>query len=335
MAGELPFDHITKNQPTNFRYSEAEHTLINDDHLRARHLDEVAKEFGDISCFALELLSKICQKTERGKLANDASRKVVKLNPFLWQSFADLCNRGEKPDPNGVFQLASTDVFATSQASHPAMNSSMVWFGNGTGGGGGGTGGGGGGGGGGGMFIGSESFEQQLITTPDQVSQCLIQNIINTPNNPPQQQQAQGQNFSSLSNARMAADEQTPNMGGDVGTPFRKQQFRYLAAMSPATPSFGVLPIMNSPMLCDQSSLLMTPSPQQLSSATGYQQQGQQPGQGQQQAGLQQQQIIADNDQQKMALLSSNKKMRGPHNLGTMGNIINRKSDTTVSYHKP
>lgn len=80
------------------QYSEAEHTLINDDHLRARHLDEVAKEFGDIGCFALELLSKICQKTERGKLANDASRKVVKLNPFLWQSYVDLCNRGEKPD---------------------------------------------------------------------------------------------------------------------------------------------------------------------------------------------------------------------------------------------
>ncbi|XP_055597914.1 cell division cycle protein 27 homolog [Uranotaenia lowii] len=66
--------------------SEAEHTLINDDHLRVRHLDEVTKEFGDIGCFALELSSRICQKTERAALANDASRRVVKLNPFMWQS---------------------------------------------------------------------------------------------------------------------------------------------------------------------------------------------------------------------------------------------------------
>ncbi|XP_021695631.1 cell division cycle protein 27 homolog [Aedes aegypti] len=316
------------------QYSEAEHTLINDDHLRVRHMDEVAKEFGDIGCFALELISKICQKTERANLANDASRKAVKLNPFLWQSFADLCNRGEKPDPNSVFQLTSTDVFATSQATNPAMNSSMVWFGNG-------TGGGTGGGGGGGTFIASDSIEQHLVSTPDQVSQCLIQNIINTPNNPPQQQ-AQGQNISSLANMRMGGgnlnssgvvpEDQTPNVGGDVGTPFRKQQFKYLAAMSPSTPSFGVLPIMNSPILHDQSALIMTPSPQQLSSATGYQQQSQQQQISvQQQVGQQQQQIIAESDQQKMALSSSNKKMRGHHNLGTMGIIINRKSDTTAS----
>lgn len=311
------------------QYSEAEHTLINDDHLRARHLDEVAKEFGDIACFALELLSKICQKTERAVLANDASRKAVKLNPFLWQSYADLCNRGEKPDPNLVFQLTSTDIFATSQAAHPALNSSVVWFG--------GTGNGGGGGGGGGILINPDSFEQQLIsaghlsTPTDQVSQCLIQNMINTPNNPSQQQQSQ--HFSSIASLRTGggnlntnpmAEDQQSNVGMDIGTPFRRQQFKYLAAMSPTTPSFGVLPIMTSPILGDQSALIMTPSPQQLSSATGFQQQGQHPAQVQQQ-----QQIISDNDQQKMALLSSNKKMRGHHNLGTMGNIIIRKSDTT------
>uniref|UniRef100_A0A8W7P6W4 Cell division cycle protein 27 homolog n=1 Tax=Anopheles coluzzii TaxID=1518534 RepID=A0A8W7P6W4_ANOCL len=107
-------------------YSEAENALINDDHLRQRHLDEIVKEFGDIACFALELVSKICLKTERAKLANDASRRAVKLNPFLWQSFADLCSRGEKPDPDSVFQLTSTDIFQTSQAHH---YNSIVWFG--------------------------------------------------------------------------------------------------------------------------------------------------------------------------------------------------------------
>ncbi|XP_055601885.1 cell division cycle protein 27 homolog isoform X2 [Uranotaenia lowii] len=322
------------------QYSEAEHTLINDDHLRVRHLDEVTKEFGDIGCFALELLSRICQKTERAALANDASRRAVKLNPFMWQSFAELCQRGEKPDPAEVFQLSSTDIFATSQPT--ALNSSVVWFGNGCGGG----GGGGVGGGGGGSFIinpdvGIELQQQQqqqlfsgshLSTPLDQVSQCLIQNIINTPNNAPQQQPQlqQSQNISSITNV-----EQTPGSGAgaEVGTPFRKQQFKYLAAMSPTTPSFGVLPIMHSPVLSsDQSNLIMTPSPQQFSTlATGCHQPQQPPGsQIQQQLNtIQQQQIIAESEQQKMALLCSNKKMRGHHNLGTMGNIINRKSDTT------
>lgn len=301
------------------QYSEAEHTLINDDHMRARHLDEVAKEFGDIGCFALELLSKICKKTERAALANDASRRAVKLNPFMWQSFADLCNRGEKPDPNGVFQVASTDVFATSQATHPAMNPSVVWFGSG-----GGTGGTGTGGGGGLHSNPDSSLEQQLISGGCHLS---------TPNDQqpqPQQQQPGQQNLSSIGCTRTGGgnlvEDSTPNF--DAATPFRKQQFKYLAVMSPTTPSFGVLPIVNSPGLNDQSALFMTPSPQQFASATGYQQIG--VGQQPPTAG-QQQQIIPESDQQKMALLSSNKKMRGHHNLGTMGNIINRKNDSTAT----
>ncbi|XP_055585871.1 uncharacterized protein LOC129744008 [Uranotaenia lowii] len=120
-----------------------------------------------------------------------------------------------------------------------------------------------------------------------------------------------------------------------MGTAFRKQQFKYLAAMSPTTPSFDDLPIMHSPVLSsDQSNLIMTPSPQKFSTlATGCLQPQQPPGsQIQQQLNsIQQQQIIAGSEQQKMALLCSNKKMRGHHNLGTMGNIISRKSDTTAT----
>lgn len=311
------------------QYPEAEHTLINDDILRPRHLDEIIKEFGDIGCFALDLLSKICQRSERAGLANDASRKAVKLNPFMWHSFADLCNRGEKPDPNVVFQCTSNDVFATSQATHPALNSSVVWFGNvGTG----GTGTGGGGGGVGSLNIINPDNIDHLSTPIDQVSQCLIQNIATTPNNPPP---PHGQTINNITGMRMGggnvnsnssfADDQTPNVGVDIGTPFRKQQFKYLAAMSPTTPSFGVLPILSSPNLNDQSALIMTPSPQHLSSATGFQPQGQPQTPGQQQ-------LISDSDQQqKMALLSSNKKMRGHHNLGTMGNIINRKNDSSAT----
>uniref|UniRef100_A0A182TBV4 Uncharacterized protein n=1 Tax=Anopheles maculatus TaxID=74869 RepID=A0A182TBV4_9DIPT len=273
------------------KYSEAENALINDDHLRPRHLDEIVKEFGDIACFALELVSKICLKTERSKLANEASRRAIKLNPFLWQSFADLCSRGEKPDPDSVFQLTSTDIFQTSQAHH---YNSIVWFG--------GTGG---------YHNGplldssvgvNDCTADQMGDSADNpstpVDQCFTQNI-NTPNNqhppgappglghvPQQQQNLNYSYFNSsvgsirLGGANVSAGDQTPTANVFTehnNTPFRKQQFKYLSTISPSTPSFGVLPIVHTPN-----------------------------------------EPIA------------NKKMRRHHhnNLGTMGNIINRKHES-------
>ncbi|XP_035904670.1 LOW QUALITY PROTEIN: cell division cycle protein 27 homolog [Anopheles stephensi] len=356
------------------KYSEAENALINDDHLRPRHLDEIVKEFGDIACFALELVSKICLKTERSKLANDASRRAIKLNPFLWQSFADLCSRGEKPDPDSVFQLTSTDIFQTSQAHH---YNSIVWFG--------GTGG---------YHNGpldssvgandctTDQMGESVDNPSTPVDQCFTQNV-NTPNNqqppvappgmghvPQQQQQQQNLNYSyfnssvgsmRLGGANVSAGDQTPTANVFTehnNTPFRKQQFKYLSAISPSTPSFGVLPIVHTPN--EPIAFLITPSPQlvpmgtpvgQTGATTVIQQQGSQfmqfatgmqqtPQQQQQQQQQQQNQgIIGDGTladphavapNRKIALLSSNKKMRRHHhnNLGTMGNIINRKHDS-------
>uniref|UniRef100_A0A240PK86 Cell division cycle protein 27 homolog n=1 Tax=Anopheles epiroticus TaxID=199890 RepID=A0A240PK86_9DIPT len=351
------------------KYSEAENALINDDHLRQRHLDDIVKEFGDIACFALELVSRICLKTERAKLANDASRRAIKLNPFLWQSFADLCNRGEKPDPDNVFQLTSTDIFQTSQAHH---YNSIVWFG-GTAGPMSGT-----------VFEpavgGNDSSDQTggCIDNPSTpVDQCFTQNV-NTPNNhhhpgaPPgmglgnapyvaQQQQQLNPNYSYFNSsvssmrvggANLSASDQTPtHVFTEQNTPFRKQQFKYLSAISPTTPSFGVLPIVQTPN--EPVAFLMTPSPQlvQLGTPVGQtgqtaliQQQGSQFMQfatGMQQTPQQQQGqgLIGDGTlsdplavvpNRKIALLNSNKKMRRHHhnNLGTMGNIINRKHES-------
>ncbi|XP_053664176.1 cell division cycle protein 27 homolog [Anopheles marshallii] len=348
------------------KYSEAENALVNDDHLKPKHLDEIVKEFGDIACFALELVSKICLKTERSKLANDASRRAIKLNPFLWQAFADLCSRGEKPDPDGVFQLTSTDIFQTSQAHH---YNSIVWFG--------GTNGYHNG-----PLIDSsaganESSDQigENVDNPSTpVDQCFTQ-IINTPNNHhppgappgmglgnapyvPQQQNLNYSYFNSSvgsirfgSGANPNAGDQTPtHVFTEHNTPFRKQQFKYLSTISPSTPSFGVLPIIHTPN--EPIAFLMTPSPQLVQTGTPVgqtgttaliQQQGSQVMQfatGMQQTPQQQSQgIIGDGtlgDQhavapnRKIALLSSNKKMRRHHhnNLGTMGNIINRKHDS-------
>ncbi|EAA04651.4 AGAP007690-PA [Anopheles gambiae str. PEST] len=310
------------------KYSEAENALINDDHLRQRHLDEIVKEFGDIACFALELVSKICLKTERAKLANDASRRAVKLNPFLWQSFADLSSRGEKPDPDSVFQLTSTDIFQTSQAHH---YNSIVWFG------------------GAGVHTsgpvldpaagGNDSSDQlgaNIDNPSTPVDQCFTQNV-NTPNNhhppgappgmglgnAPYVPAQQNLNYSYINNsvgsirvggANLSAGDQTPtHVFTEHNTPFRKQQFKYLTTISPTTPSFGVLPIIHTPN--EPIAFLMTPSPQLVQGLIGD-------------GTLGDPLAVAPN--RKIALLSSNKKMRRHHhnNLGTMGNIINRKHES-------
>uniref|UniRef100_A0A240PJY8 Cell division cycle protein 27 homolog n=1 Tax=Anopheles atroparvus TaxID=41427 RepID=A0A240PJY8_ANOAO len=349
------------------KYSEAENALVNDDHLRQRHLDEIVKEFGDIACFALELVSKICQKTERSKLANEASRKALKLNPFLWESFSDLCKRGEKPDPDSVFQLISTDIFQTSQAHH---YNSIVWFGNGTA----------------SCNYAGGLYQEQVGLAHDgadlisgcaenpstPIDQCLSQNM-NTPNNANHpggptgvalgnapfvglQQQNSSYYNSSVSSMRvgggnLSVDDQTPtHVYSDLNTPLRKQQFKYLSALSPSTPSFGVLPIVHTPN--EPVAFLLTPSPQlllagsgtplgppglqvaqQVQFTAGMQQNHTPPQAGQggligDSAASDPQSVVAPN--RKIALLNSNKKMRRHHhsNLGTMGNIINRKHES-------
>lgn len=42
---------------------------------------------------------------------NDAHKLALKLNPFLWHSFEELCNVGEVVDPIKIFQLDKLDNF--------------------------------------------------------------------------------------------------------------------------------------------------------------------------------------------------------------------------------
>lgn len=73
----------------------------------------MVSDFGDQACFALQLLAKICVKTERKTSAAEAFKKALKLNPFLWTCFVELCNRGEKPDANRTFQISGLDNLNT------------------------------------------------------------------------------------------------------------------------------------------------------------------------------------------------------------------------------
>ncbi|KAB0795775.1 hypothetical protein PPYR_09836 [Photinus pyralis] len=87
------------------KYFEAEAALLE----REGSFDSLITEFGEQASFALFLLAKILVKTERRGKAAEAFRKALKLNPFLWSSFVELCNLGEKPNPNSIFQVSSSD----------------------------------------------------------------------------------------------------------------------------------------------------------------------------------------------------------------------------------
>ena len=49
--------------------------LINQNCIQKEHLDGVVEEFGEIACFALQLLAELCTVTERHEIAAAANRK--------------------------------------------------------------------------------------------------------------------------------------------------------------------------------------------------------------------------------------------------------------------
>ncbi|XP_037932937.1 cell division cycle protein 27 homolog [Teleopsis dalmanni] len=263
------------------KYAEAECALTNCGFGDSRNFDEMAKDYGEVACFVFQLIAQICIKTERNKIAIEALKRALKLNPFMWQAFADLCSLGDNVDANTVFQISSTDIFSTCQGN--SNTNSMILFGN------------------------SNNFNDANIVLNNQTNINI--NITNSNNynigtvsveglsnngmnntsayilSTPNEQQSQIQNNSILAlqnlttpnnnlnssitmlrgntngqqnqNNSMVMLEDTPSGYGNdhnigvntvesgFGTPFRKQ-FKYLSTFSPTTPSFGVLPL-NSP----------------------------------------------------------------------------------------
>jgi len=110
------------------KYAEAESALISTGFADAKNCDELQRDFGDLACFAYQLMAQICVRTERNKLAISALRRALKLNPFMWHAFADLCLLGQDTDAAAIFQIHSTDVFNTCQGSSANANA-MVLFG--------------------------------------------------------------------------------------------------------------------------------------------------------------------------------------------------------------
>lgn len=107
------------------KYDEAETALSGNDS-QQRNLDDLITEFGDQASFALQLLAKICIKTERKLKAAEAFKKALKINPFLWTCFVELCNKGEKPDANRIFQLNGLDNLQSCHGVNNAVNVESV-----------------------------------------------------------------------------------------------------------------------------------------------------------------------------------------------------------------
>lgn len=101
------------------RYYAAEMALTLDYPLKPKSLEGITTEFGEIACFALQLLARICSKSERQELAAKSHRNALKLNPFLWHSFTDLCHlrQNDEPpvDPEQIFQFTN-ETFQTCQS---------------------------------------------------------------------------------------------------------------------------------------------------------------------------------------------------------------------------
>ena len=106
------------------RYAEAESILTGGGILRSKELsdEEIISEFGDESCFVFKLLAIIAAKTSKTAHSVEMYKKSLKLNPFLWDSFEQLCNLGNQPDPNELFNVSKMDNFSCCHGVNPVVN---------------------------------------------------------------------------------------------------------------------------------------------------------------------------------------------------------------------
>ncbi|XP_075440649.1 cell division cycle protein 27 homolog isoform X2 [Ascaphus truei] len=75
--------------------------------------EEIVTEYGDSACFTLSLLGHVYCKTDRLPKGSECYQKSLSLNPFLWSPFESLCEIGEKPDPEQTFKLTSLQNFSS------------------------------------------------------------------------------------------------------------------------------------------------------------------------------------------------------------------------------
>lgn len=236
-----------------FRYNCVEMALTNHSFVQIEHLDGIVEEFGEVACFALQLIAKLCSVTERHEIAAEANRRALKLNPFLWQPFAELCNYGHKVNPNEVYKFDNVETFSTCQENF-GLNGSYIVLGSNE------------------SNDGSMSESDvdsnksyNIYTTPIMDQQPpIIRNMMS----PTEKYITNPLNTSTATSiTNLTGNENTADHGNAGATPFRKQ-FRYLSNFSPTTPSFGWL---KSPTEYSAKSKSASPTQQQMLSETNEQ----------------------------------------------------------------
>ncbi|CAF1067594.1 unnamed protein product [Adineta steineri] len=99
---------------------EAESVLVgNCSSINTLALDDYVNDHGDQAAFALQLLAKVCEKSDRHQKASECYRKSLKLNPFLWSSFEALCRLGERVDTSIFCSSAIKSNRSISELSQP------------------------------------------------------------------------------------------------------------------------------------------------------------------------------------------------------------------------
>lgn len=178
----------------------------------------------------MQLLSKVCKHTERADMANECCRASLRQNPFLWHSFVDLCNRGERPNAKDIFQITNDDLISQLEKqlwNNPAAAHHLSCERN------------------------VSIYEQPLPP-----ASCVI-----TPNNNVNNVKfdVDVDDTPLASQLNQTSQPIISNMHDE--TPYRKH-FKYLQSnISPPTPSFGVLPLNSSFDNIKQTTLFLTPSP--------------------------------------------------------------------------
>uniref|UniRef100_A0A673X8T3 Cell division cycle protein 27 homolog n=1 Tax=Salmo trutta TaxID=8032 RepID=A0A673X8T3_SALTR len=94
------------------RLAEGEQILTGGVLNKQKSQEDIVTEFGDSACFTLSLLGQIYCKTDRLAKGSECYQKSLSMNPFLWSPFESLCQIGDRPDPEQIFRLTSLQCFS-------------------------------------------------------------------------------------------------------------------------------------------------------------------------------------------------------------------------------
>ncbi|KAJ8284485.1 hypothetical protein COCON_G00033350 [Conger conger] len=211
------------------RLAEGEQILTGGVLNKQKSQDDIVTEFGESACFTLALLGQIYCKTDRLAKGSECYQKSLSLNPFLWSPFESLCQIGQKPDPDQMFKLTSLQNFSCSSQPMGAVGTHTSSH-----------------------CVPHRQMDTVLMETPQDTLELNRLNL-----------ESSNSKFSSLNmdssvsfidSSVISPDSVSHGTGSSLlskQAPNKPKSGRSLlggpAALSPLTPSFGILPLEPSP----------------------------------------------------------------------------------------